>query len=222
MNNKVVYRHIRLDTNLVFYIGYGNLDRPYSKKNRNKHWLNITNKTEYEVQILKSNLSIQDAKELEIILVDYYGRQNLGTGILVNLTDGGDGCDGLKHSDETKKKISEKLTGITISDDRKRQISKRLKGNTYTLGKILSREHIIKSIIGHLESGKTKGTSKQRGVSFDNRNNKWSAYIKIDYKKKFLGYYSNEEDAIKVAVNAINDRIKELYIELNNITNDNN
>ena len=167
--------------------------------------------------IIKQSLS-----ELEIILVNYYGRQNLGTGILVNLTDGGDGCDGLKHSDETKKRISEKLIGTTISDDRKRQISKRLKGNTHTLGKILSREHIIKSIIGHLESGKTKGTSKQRGVSFDNRNNKWSAYIKIDYKKKFLGYYNNEEDAIKVAVNAINDRIKELYIELNNITNDNN
>lgn len=41
----LVYKHIRLDTNQVFYIGVGKTDkRPYSKIYRNKHWHNVVNK----------------------------------------------------------------------------------------------------------------------------------------------------------------------------------
>jgi hypothetical protein len=80
---KLVYRHRRLDNNKVFYIGIGNEKRPYSKK-RNKHWQNVVNKTDYVVEIISENLSLEDACELEMFLISEYGVKNL-----TNITCGG-------------------------------------------------------------------------------------------------------------------------------------
>ena len=87
----VVYRHIRLDKNEVFYIGIGNEKRPYTKKSRNKYWHNIVNKTEYRVDILFDDLSWEEACEKETEFIKLYGRKDLGKGTLVNMSDGG-GC----------------------------------------------------------------------------------------------------------------------------------
>lgn len=51
MSNICVYQHIRLDTNEVFYIGIGNIKRPYIISNRNIHWKNIVNKVGYKWNI---------------------------------------------------------------------------------------------------------------------------------------------------------------------------
>lgn len=40
-------------------------------------------------------------------------------------------------------------------------------------------------------------TSGTKGVSFDKRRHKWRAYIKINQKQIFLGYYQDIESAIK-------------------------
>ena len=100
-----IYRHIRLDKNSIFYIGIGNESRPFVKYNRNKYWNNIINKTNYEIQILKKNLSLEQACELEKILISYYGRKDLGLGNLVNMTDGGEGLNGKLFSKEHRKKL---------------------------------------------------------------------------------------------------------------------
>ena len=66
----VIYRHTRLDNNTVFYIGIGKeVKRAYSKKGRNNYWKNIVNLYEYEVEILKKDLSWENACELERALV---------------------------------------------------------------------------------------------------------------------------------------------------------
>jgi hypothetical protein len=104
----IVYRHIRLDTNVPFYIGIGGtIGRAYSKQSRNPHWINITNKTAYRVEILFEELSWNDACEKEKELIRLYGRIDLGTGILVNMTAGGDGS--IEMSPETKSRISTKV-----------------------------------------------------------------------------------------------------------------
>lgn len=98
--NSYVYKHIRLDTNEVFYIGIGSqigYKRAHSKYNRNLHWKNVVNKTEYIVEIVKDNLSWEDAVNLEIELIKKYGRSDLNEGTLVNMTDGGDGGDTLSN-----------------------------------------------------------------------------------------------------------------------------
>ena len=88
----IIYRHRRLDNNQIFYVGVGvNEKRAFVKRNRSLFWNNITSKTKYNVEIIQENLSQEDAFELEIFLIELYGRKDIKTGILCNLTDGGDG-----------------------------------------------------------------------------------------------------------------------------------
>lgn len=106
-----IYRHIRLDNNEPFYIGIGS-DVGTTEKNqhtrarvswcRNNHWINITNKTEYRVEIMLDDITWEEACEKEIFFIKYYGRKDLGEGNLCNLTDGGEGAFGQKMSDEIK------------------------------------------------------------------------------------------------------------------------
>lgn len=92
-----LYRHIRLDTNEVFYVGVGvkrheleeEYYRAYNKDNRNKFWKNITAKTDYRVEILLESDDYEFILVKEKEFVKIYGRRNLGLGTLVNLTDGG-------------------------------------------------------------------------------------------------------------------------------------
>jgi len=128
----VVYRHIRLDKNEPFYIGIGlNLRRAYSKSGRGKFWNKIINKTNYEVDILFDNITWEQACEKEKEFIALYGRRNINTGTLVNLTDGGDGKIGFIASEDTKKKMSEIKKGRSISNDAKVKISETLKGKTF-------------------------------------------------------------------------------------------
>jgi len=109
-----VYEHIRLDTNEIFYIGIGddlNYNRAYQRKSRNKHWINIVNNTKYSVNIIFDNLSWKDACLNEIELIKKYGRKDLNTGVLVNMTDGGDGLH--NPSIETRTKIRKSFSGKT-------------------------------------------------------------------------------------------------------------
>lgn len=52
-------------------------------------------------------------------------------------------------------------------------------------------------------SSKSKNnTSGFIGVSWNKNDNKWRAYIKIDYKQKYLGKFINKEDAITARLKA--------------------
>jgi hypothetical protein len=104
-----VYRHIRLDKNEPFYIGIGsdaNYARANSHKGRNPYWLKIVEKTEYEVEILVNELNWVEALKKEKEFIQLYGRVDNKTGILCNLTDGGEGVLGKIVSYETKQKQS--------------------------------------------------------------------------------------------------------------------
>ena len=106
MNNKCVYRHRRLDTNEIFYVGIGNDKRPYDFNKRNRWWKNIFNLTGINVEVLYDNLTWEDSCELEEFLISIYGRKDISTGTLVNLTNGGDGIVDYKHTKEHINKIT--------------------------------------------------------------------------------------------------------------------
>lgn len=154
-NNIVVYRHVRLDTNEVFYIGIGCEKRPDSKRHRNKWWHNIVNKTDYRVDILFDDLTWEEACKKEKEFITLYGRRDLNTGTLVNMTDGGDGMlgrimtdeiklkiglgnKGKTYTDETKLKMSQALKGKKLSEEHKQKLSQAGKGRTF------SEEHKLK------------------------------------------------------------------------------
>jgi hypothetical protein len=186
----VVYQHRRLDTNEIFYIGIGNkktrafIGTSVSKtkrktKWRNPHWNNIAIKTDIVVEIVYEDISYQFALEKEKELILKYGRIDLGTGTLTNLTDGGEGTvgfsdeimkkisrKGFKHSEETKQKLAISSSilnkGRKLSDDVKKKISESAKGNQRRLGAVLSEEtkdKISKSNMGKIAHNKGKSSS---------------------------------------------------------------
>lgn len=107
----VVYRHIRKDKNQPFYIGIGEeVSRAYEKKHRTQVWKNIA-KRGYEVEILFEDITWEEACQKEGEFIALYGRRDLGRGPLVNLTDGGEGTLGYRHSDETKEKCRAATSG---------------------------------------------------------------------------------------------------------------
>lgn len=107
----ILYRHIRTDKNQPFYIGIGETEeRAHNKKNRTKIWKNIANKG-YETEILFDDLTWEQACEKEKEFIALYGRRDLGTGTLVNLTDGGEGTLGYRHTEEAKEKCRIAATG---------------------------------------------------------------------------------------------------------------
>jgi len=104
-NNWYVYRHLKPNGE-VFYIGIGrakNYKRANSKYGRNSYWTNLVNKYGYHAEILSHNLSVDEAKDLEVLLISWYKRIDCCGGTLVNLTDGGDGYN---PSEETRLKRS--------------------------------------------------------------------------------------------------------------------
>lgn len=144
-----VYRHIRLDTNQVFYIGIGNdlkYQRSKSKYNRNKHWHNIVNKTPIKIDILFDEIDYDEAKSKEVEFISLYGRRDFGTGTLVNMTDGGEGCVGMIVSDDVKAKISLRNKGRKVSQETRDKISLARKGFKHT--------DEVKRKIGEFKKGK--------------------------------------------------------------------
>jgi len=150
------YRHIRPDTNVPFYIGIGvkNRKNPISfesdyhrafacvGKRRPLHWKRIFDKNDGKivVEIIYESSSREEIKNKEKEFIQLYGRVDLGTGSLINKTDGGDGGKGYRHSEEAKKKISSALTGLI------RPPEERLKNSLSKIGIPTGRKapHLVK------------------------------------------------------------------------------
>jgi hypothetical protein len=73
-NSFYVYKHIRKDTDHVFYVGKGTKNRAWSKMKRNRRWEFISN-FGYTVDIIQDNLSETDSFKLEIETIAFYKNQ---------------------------------------------------------------------------------------------------------------------------------------------------
>lgn len=77
----------------------------------------------------------EEAFSLEQYCIALYGRIDLGTGILRNLTDGGDGSSGWRAPQETRNKMSQSKMGKPLPQKVKDNMSRALLGNQRWLGK---------------------------------------------------------------------------------------
>jgi hypothetical protein len=183
----IVYRHIRLDTNQPFYIGAAkNINRAYSRRERNIKWRQIVAKTEYLVEMLFEDIPLEKAYEKEMEFIKIHGREDLGEGTLVNMTDGALGSIRAVVSTETIAKRSVKIKGVSkpwqigkpiwpggskLSEEHKAKLRKPHKPLTFTSERINAdmnkmKEVYVYNIEGHFiaEYGSVGMAAKELSV----------------------------------------------------------
>ena len=136
MNNTYyVYAYLTQD-GTPYYIGKGARRRAWDKNHNVVVPADLS-----KIIIVENNLTEVGALAIERRLILWYGRQNIGTGILENKTDGGSGSTRWNYTPEIREKFS-----------------KAKLGNTFCKGHVYSEEH--KRKIG-LSNKNKKRTKKQ-------------------------------------------------------------
>jgi group I intron endonuclease len=137
MKEYYTYAYLREDRT-PYYIGKGQKNRAYDK---NRHRVKVPPKN--RIIILKKFKKESDAYLHEEYMIFVLGRKDLGTGILINLSNGGDGNNGYNHTDIAKRKLSIRnrkksnpFYGKKHTDELKQKNKERVSGkNNYWYGK---------------------------------------------------------------------------------------
>ena len=174
-----VYTHTRLDTNEIFYVGIGTQDnykRASRSHNRTNYWNNIVKKCGWKVDIVFDNLSWEDACLKEKELISFYGRKDIGTGILVNHTNGGDGSNGRVFSQETRTKMAKTRKGSKWTEEQ------REKTRLSMLGK--NKKKVINEITGIIYNSveeAAQAISMNRVCLINRLKGKWANNTNLKY-----------------------------------------
>lgn len=100
-----------------YYIGKGKGPRAWNQHRSKGGYGPWTPEHRYII-LLETKLTDVGACAIERQLIRWWGRKNLNTGILVNLTDGGDGTSGAIKTDNWKSK----MVGCTLTEEHKESI----------------------------------------------------------------------------------------------------
>ena len=86
-NRFYTYAYLRKGDRTPYYIGKGSGKRAYD---RHTHRVKVPDDRD-RIIFLKENISEREAWDYEREMIQFYGRKDLGTGILRNMSDGGEG-----------------------------------------------------------------------------------------------------------------------------------
>lgn len=101
MNSFYTYAYFS-ESGKIYYIGKGKGRRAWNKNYRSVR--RPPNKN--NIIILKNNLTEEEAFRHEVYMISVIGRRDLGTGPLMNRTNGGEGVSGFVRTEEYKKEKS--------------------------------------------------------------------------------------------------------------------
>ncbi len=184
-----VYLHINPIKQEVFYVGIGDIERPYNT-DRNKWWKRIVKKYGYDIIIIHENLSWKDVCALEIKYIAQIGRKDKGLGSLINLTDGGEGFKN-KHSAATKLKISLKQKGRVVSEETKQK----LRGRKLSVAQ--KKKH-RESLLGNTNGKGSIRSEEQKNKLRQPKSEEFKE--KMKGKKNSLGHTHSHETKLKMSL----------------------
>jgi hypothetical protein len=187
-----VYAHYKADdpNGDPFYIGKGKDHRELSQ-HRNSFWKNIVNKHGFVSTRLYEHLTEQEAWDIEIKLINQYGKLTEGTGCLCNLANGGEGASGVRHTDKTKEKWSNAKKGKTWEEiygpeqaaeiRAKRKLKNRVQSSETR--KKISDAHKGKIMPPVTDETKSKLSAARLGKPSNSKGKKYSEKTRQNYKK---------------------------------------
>lgn len=153
-----------------FYVGKGKSDRDVRPKNHNPLFTRIVAKIARlggrpHVVRWQRGLREDAALRLETAYIKLFGRRDNGTGILANMTDGGEGISGLVHSAKTRAKMSKAQSGRTNSPEARAKLSVAMRGKTHSAE---TRAKLSELWLGrsHGEESRLRMSAAQRGRTF--------------------------------------------------------
>jgi hypothetical protein len=182
MKKYYTYAYLRED-GTPYYIGKGSGNRAYAKTGRPCGFP----RDKSRILILKRNLTEKEAFSHEKYMIFVLGRKDIGTGILHNRTEGGEGAGGRIVGQKVRQKISQKQIGKRMSLISRRRMSISQKGNQNACGtrteeqrrnnsnaqkgKKLSEEHKRKTSRTML--GKPKSETHRERIGLAKKGNKY-------------------------------------------------
>lgn len=139
----------------------------------------------FKHDIIKEGLTKEEANLLEITLIKEYKE----LGISYNITDGGEGSLGYRHSEETRRKMSVKGKGKKIPEHVKLLVSSRFKGVPLTI------EHKLK--ISLSLQGKPKSEEAKLKMRLNHSYHDLIEIVKCDKEGNIICTYPSIADAAR-------------------------
>jgi hypothetical protein len=178
------YAYLREDRT-PYYIGKGLGNRIYVKHQKGIR----LPKDKSRIIFLKQNLTEEEAFKHEKYMISVFGREDLGTGILYNRTDGGEG-----HSNpslETIEKRVKRLKGKKLSEEIKKKMSDAAKGRSNFWLKGIPRSKKTKQKISAATKGLLRNKKTKERISNALKGKPKSENTKEKFKKIMEEKYSH-------------------------------
>ncbi len=187
MNNYYVYHYLRED-GTPYYVGKGKADRAYKPHN-------VPVPPADRIIFVARDLTESQALQLEIENIAFYGRKDNNTGILRNLTNGGEGASGFVHNEQTKNTMRLIKTGKSRKPFSESHIANMKKAQS-------NRSDETKARMSEARKGKSKTQEHRNKISIANKQRIVTRETKDKIRKANTGKILSEDTKEKLRIAA--------------------